>query len=213
MVIPVYCPAALVVVDQAGALMQHWINYLSTTLLVIGLFWLLLSDSRRSLIIAYCVVAIMVFSINIQYWTFGFALSKLITSIMSMVVLSLASVSEDQTEMQIRTTGRVFRAVGFGFCLLLIFFTINASTQFLSLSIDQTLPALAILICGFLMLGISRDPFRIITGLLTVLAGFEIIYGAVEKSLLINGLLAAACLLIAVVGSYLIMPVEGEEQR
>lgn len=192
--------------------MDNWINYLSVGVLVVGLFWLQLSDSRRSLIIAYSVVVLMVFSINIQFWTFGFALSKLITSIMAIVVMSLAPDPGQQPESSGGRAGRVFRSMGLAFCLLLVIFTLNKTTAYLSLSVDQTLPALAILFCGFLMLGISREPFRIIIGLLTILVGFEILYGAIEQSLLVNGLLAAVFLLIAVVGSYLITPPEAEDE-
>lgn len=193
--------------------MENWINYLSVGVLLIGLFWLQLSDSRRSLVIAYSVVVLMVFSINIQFWTFGFALSKLITSIMAIVVMSLAPDYGELLESSGSRTGRVFRSMGLAFCLLLVIFTLNKTTAYLSLTVDQTLPALAILFCGFLMLGISREPFRIIIGLLTILVGFEILYGAIEQSLLVNGLLAAVFLLIAVVGSYLITPPEAEDER
>jgi len=58
---------------EANAVMENWINYLTLVLLSIGLFWLVLSDSRRSIVVAYSVVVIIVFSINVQFWTFGFA--------------------------------------------------------------------------------------------------------------------------------------------
>jgi len=41
--------------------MENWINYLTLVLLSIGLFWLVLSDSRRSIVVAYSVVVIIVF--------------------------------------------------------------------------------------------------------------------------------------------------------
>lgn len=193
--------------------MENWFNYISVTVLIIGLFWLQLSDSRRSIIIAYCVVVFMVFSINFQFWTFGFALSKLITAIMAIVLMALAPDPGQQLESRGNRTGRVFRGLGLAFCLLLVIFTLHKSTAYLSLSVDQTLPSLAILFCGFLMLGVSREPFKIIVGLLTILVGFEILYGAIEQSILVNGLLAAVFLLIAVVGSYLITPAQVEDDQ
>lgn len=193
--------------------MENWINYISGAVMVIGLFWLQLSDSRRSLVIAYSVVVLMVFSINIQFWTFGFALSKMVTAIMAIVVMALAPGPGQSSEASGGLAGRVFRAVVLAFSMLLVIFTIDTTSEYLALSIDQSLPALAILFCGFIMLGISHEPFRIIIGLLTMLVGFEILYGAIEQSLLVNGLLAAVFLLIAVVGSYLITPPEQEEER
>lgn len=192
--------------------MENWINYPVVILLAISLFSLLLSDSHRLMAIAYAVVVIMVFTINIQFWTFGFALSKMITAIMAMLVLMLNPSTHDGSEIGTTQTGSIFRVAGLGFFFLLIILTIDSTSEFLSLSIDQTLPALFILVCGFLLLGASQDPFRVIVGLMTMLVGFEIIYGAVEQSLLINGMLAAVFMIIAVVGSYLTGSFEQKDQ-
>lgn len=198
---------------KASTVMENWINFPTVVLLSIGLFWLLLSDSRRSIVVAYSVVVIVVFSINIQFWTFGFALSKLITALMAMLILILSPSSRDLQEERAMRTGRIFRAAGLVFFMLMIVFTIGDSAKFLSLSIDQTLPALFILVCGFLLIGTAHEPFNVIIGLMTILVGFEIIYGSVEQSLLINGLLAAVFLVIAVVGSYLISSTESTDQQ
>ena len=191
--------------------MDNWINYPTVFLLALGLIWLLLSDSRRAIVIAYAVVVVMVFTINIQFWTFGFALSKLITAIMALLIMILNPSSHELLEGELTRTGRIFRLTGLGFFMLLIIFTINGTSEFLNLSVDQTISALFILVCGFLLLGTSQDTFRVFIGLMTLLIGFEMIYGSVEQSLLINGLLAAVFLFIAVIGAYLTAPAETGE--
>jgi len=196
--------AAFHIVIETGTLMENWINYPSVVLLVISLFWLLLLDSHRSMVIAFAILVILVFTINIQFWTFGFALSKLLTSMMALLIMILTPLSGVTTEGESTRTGRIFRATALGFFLLLVILTINETSAFLNLEIDQTFPALSILVCGFLLFATSQEPFRVILGLLTMLVGFEIIYSSVEQSLLINGLLAAVFLFIAIVGSYLI---------
>jgi hypothetical protein len=50
----------------------------------------------------------------------------------------------------------------------------------------------------------TTSPFYIIVGIMTVFFGFELLYASIETSILINGLLAAMNLLVALVGSYLI---------
>jgi hypothetical protein len=55
---------------------------------------------------------------------------------------------------------------------------------------------------GLLHLGITSDPFQVIIGLLTVLAGFEVLYAAVESSVLVTALLAVVNLGLALAGSY-----------
>jgi len=57
---------------------------------------------------------------------------------------------------------------------------------------------------GLIHLGLTSKPFRVILGLLTVIGGFEIIYAAVESSILLAGLLAGVTLGLALVGTYLI---------
>ncbi len=191
--------------------MQHWVNYLSIGMIEIALFWLILSSSRKSIIYAFSTILILVFSINLQFWTFGFAVTKLITGIMAMLLLLITPAEETLPAGGVGI-GRIFRALSLGMGILLIFSTLASTTQFLSLTIDQTLPSLTILWCGFLLIAFSKDPFRIILGLFTLLTGFEIIYGSVERSLLINALLTAVYLLIAVIGSYLMMPASSEDE-
>jgi len=58
---------------------------------------------------------------------------------------------------------------------------------------------------GLLHIGISEDPFRVGLGLLTALAGFEIIYAAVEPSLAILALMAAVSIGISIIVSYLMV--------
>ncbi|HNR01699.1 MAG TPA: hypothetical protein PKK59_04110 [Anaerolineaceae bacterium] len=193
--------------------MENWINYLTVTLLTVALFGLILADSRRITVIAYGVVVLLLFSINIQFWSFGFALSKLLTGIMAMLILALTPTEETNVTSINPGTGRIFNIVSFGFCIILVLFTINRTSGFLAIELDQSIPALLILLCGFILLGISQESYRIIIGLLTVLIGFEVLYSAIEQSLLINGLLTAVELLIALVGSYLLTPInEGEEE-
>ena len=57
---------------------------------------------------------------------------------------------------------------------------------------------------GLLQLGMTTRVSRIILGLFTLLAGFEILYAVVERSVLVAGLLAVINLGLAMVGSYLL---------
>jgi len=58
---------------------------------------------------------------------------------------------------------------------------------------------------GIIHLGITSDLLHIILGLLTMLAGFEITYAAVEGSVLVAGLLAVINLGLGLAGSYLLI--------
>lgn len=193
--------------------MEHWINYFSVTILAVALFALLLADGRKMILIAYGGMVLMIFVINIQYWSFGFSLTKLLTSLMAIIILMVIPEQRGSPYQELTITGKIFSAVGLGFGIILTLLTIQKTSSFLAISPDQTLPALFTLFCGFIMLGISQQPFRIILGLLLILAGFEILYGSVEQSILINGLLTVVTMLIAFVGSYLLTPVESEREE
>jgi hypothetical protein len=65
---------------------------------------------------------------------------------------------------------------------------------------------------GLLHLGISSQPFRVILGLLTILAGFEILYAAVESSTLVVALLSAVNLGLALTGAYFVVLPREERQ-
>jgi hypothetical protein len=55
---------------------------------------------------------------------------------------------------------------------------------------------------GLLQLGITSDSFQVILGLLTVMGGFEVLYAAVESSVLVTALLVVVNLGLAMAGAY-----------
>lgn len=75
----------------------------------------------------------------------------------------------------------------------------------------QVYGSLVLIGLGLLHLGLTTQPFRMVLGLLTVMAGFEILYAAVESSTLMAGLLALVNLSLALVGAYLIAAPTQEE--
>jgi hypothetical protein len=65
---------------------------------------------------------------------------------------------------------------------------------------------------GLLHLGLTSQPLRVAFGLLTAVAGFEILYSVVEASALVAGLLAAVNLGLALAAAYLLLaPIMEEE--
>jgi len=70
--------------------------------------------------------------------------------------------------------------------------------------LEQAWSALGLIGLGLLQLGLTAQPLRVTLGLLTILSGFEVAYAAVERSVLVAGLLAMINLILALVGAYLI---------
>ncbi len=66
-----------------------------------------------------------------------------------------------------------------------------------------SIPAYLLIALGLLNLGLSDEPMRAGTGLLTLMLGFEIFFAAVEPSLAVTALLAASQFGVALAISYL----------
>jgi hypothetical protein len=72
------------------------------------------------------------------------------------------------------------------------------------ISVEQAYGSMILIALGLLHLGLTNHPFRVVLGLLTLLSGFEILYAAVESSILIAGLLAIVTLGLAIICAYLL---------
>jgi hypothetical protein len=75
----------------------------------------------------------------------------------------------------------------------------------------QAWGALLLIGGGLVHLGIASRGLRTIISLLTILAGFEILYAVVETSTLVAGLQAIVTLGVALTGAYLLGNSVGEE--
>jgi hypothetical protein len=64
---------------------------------------------------------------------------------------------------------------------------------------------------GLLQLGMTAHILRVTIGLMIILSGFEILYSAVEGSVLVAALLAVINLGLALVGSYLLIASNSQE--
>ncbi len=66
---------------------------------------------------------------------------------------------------------------------------------------------------GVLKLGFTSLTFHVILALLTTLAGFEILYGALDKTVFSAGLLSTITMIIALSGAYLLTAPSMETER
>ena len=103
-------------------------------------------------------------------------------------------------------TGKPFR-IGASLLVLLsaMGLTGNVSNLIPELLSNVAQGAMMLLVTGILILGLFDSAFRVGIGLLMLLAGFDILYSAVEPSLAIVALLALVHIGIALVVSYLLL--------
>lgn len=168
---------------------------------------------------------ISIFSLSIQYacvfvlvsltWPLEIAAVKLFAGWIVGVVLGLAltnlpgGISDDRPLIVSELIFRILAAILAG----LFAFTGGAKliTWLPEITLLQAYGGMILIAMGLLHLGLTSQPFRVVLGLLTVLSGFEILYAAVESSILITGLLASVTLGLAVLGAYLIIAPTLEE--
>jgi hypothetical protein len=140
------------------------------------------------------------------HWPVSMAVVKLVTGWMVCAVLGLAQINNDPTQ-EIEGSwpqGRLFRLLASGIFISATFTLSLRASVWLGLSLPIAWGSLLLIGMGLLQLGISAQPFRVILGLLTVMAGFEIIYAAVEGSTMVAAMLSVVNLGLALIGAYIL---------
>ena len=192
-------------------------SLLAVLLFICGL-GILLIQKRHWMTGLLAIQYIGVFSLVSISWPIEIAVVKLVAGWMAAAVLFLTyentPASAEQSRLAVSLPGILFKA----FLAVLIGFAVysmvpDALRWFLGATPQQVLGGLWLLGLGLLQLALSREPIRIITGLLTVISGFEILYATLEASILMTGLLAIINIGLAFVGAYILMASSLEEVR
>ena len=109
-------------------------------------------------------------------------------------------------------SSRVFRLLAALLIVLAVLSIAPVMIQWVpGITLEQAWGGLILIGIGLLQLGFTGHTFRTVLGLLTMLAGFEILYAVVESSTLVEGLLAGVNLILALAGAYLLTAPSMEE--
>ena len=188
--------------------MEFTFAWAAVILILVTSTGLLITHDWRWSIILLAVQYLGVFVLTIQHWPLGMASVKLVAGWMSAAILGMTRSSFPSEEMEegIWPRGRLFRLFAAGIVLLIVWaITPAADTIMADAGYAVTGGSLILVAMGLLHLGISSYILRVVIGLMTVLSGFEILYSAVEGSILVAALLATINLGLALVGAYLLV--------
>src|SRR5512144_1981939 len=184
-------------------------------LLVTSTGLLIVRDWRWSLILL-AAQYVGVFILTLQHWPLGMASVKLVAGWMSAAILGMTRSSFPPQEIEEQgfwPRGRLFRLFAAGIILLIVRVTTPAvDTIVADAGYAITGGSLILIGMGLLHLGITSYILRVVIGLMTVLSGFEILYSAVEGSILVAALLDAIHLGLALVGAYLLIAQHNAER-
>ena len=181
----------------------------AVVLVVITSVGLLLARDWRWSIILLAVQYLGMFVLTLQHWPLGMASVKMVAGWMSAAILGMTRSSlpsEDVDEEYNWPRGWLFRLFAAAIIVLIAaVVTPRVDTIMADAGSAVTDGSLLLIGMGLLHLGITGRILRVTTGLMTVLSGFEILYAAVEGSVLVAALLAVINLGLALVGAYLLI--------
>jgi hypothetical protein len=176
--------------------------FITSILLLLGRDW-------RWLIVALSLQYVGVFLLVMLSWQLEMAVVKVLTGWMAGAVLgvgvAIVPVSWKGEESS-WPSGRWFKLLAAGLITLVVISSAPTIASWLpGVGLEIVLGSLILIGNGLLNLGLTNHPFRVTIGLLTLLAGFEILYAALQVSALVAGLLAGVNLSLALVGAFLIL--------
>ncbi len=149
------------------------------------------------------------------HWPFGLASIKLVTGWMATATLGVTRLDlaeHEQTGESAWPQGRLFRLFAAAIVVILVIAsTPQVETIIPGISRPVIAGGLLLAGMGLLHLGLTAEVLRVILGLLTVMAGFELLYATVETSILLAGLLSIVNLGLALAGAYLMTAAPSEE--
>jgi hypothetical protein len=185
-----------------------WVIWIAVVLLTITSTGMLISRDWRLSLGLLGLQYIGVLWLVAQYWPLSMAAIKLVTGWMAIATLGITQLSTglfDYLSEEFWSQGQLFRIIASGFMLVIVGALVPRIEEIVpGIKLAVISGSLVLIGMGLLHLGISAQPLRIILGLLTVLSGFEIVYAALESSLLVAALLAVVDLGLALTGAFIL---------
>ena len=189
--------------------MEVTFAWAAVAMILITSVGLLLAHDWRWSITLLSIQYIGMFVLALQHWPPGMASVKVIAGWMAAAILGMTRSGlpdENLNEENIWPRGRLFRIFAAGIVVIIVAGTTpSVDTIMADAGFAVTTGSLLLIGMGLLQLGITAHILRTTIGLMTILSGFEIIYSAVEGSILVAALLAVITLGLALVGSYLLI--------
>ena len=192
------------------------ISWIAVFLIFTSTISLLITRDWRWSLAHLALLYLGVFWLTQLHWTISMSAVKLVTGWMVATILGITRAALDPHPAsaleQSWSQGRLFRILSAALAILLaLSVTPNIAKILPGIGIPEVAGSLILMSMSLLFLGLTTEPLQAVIGLLTFLAGFEIIYAAVENAILVAALLATVNLGLALVGAYLLTAGSDEE--
>ena len=196
--------------------MSVFLSWFVIILIAVTSVGLLLARDWRWLVIYLSAQYIGVFILTLQHLPLGMATVKIIAGWMSAAILGMTRSNLGEEDIEETSSalphGRFFRFIA-AVIVGAVAFTAAPFVNAMMADAGMAVAAGSLLLIGMGLfhLSVTDQTLRVTLGLMTVLAGFEVLYAAVESSVLVAALLAVINLGLALVGSYLMTASHAEE--
>lgn len=174
----------------------------------------LVASDWRMRIAGLASIYLVGFIVILQIWPVALASIKLVSGWMGIALLSNSMLDSINQE----TEQRFISETIFRFLMAVLIWIVIAA---IAPSINEWLPipytnlyiGLSLMGSGLLFMSLTDDFFEITLGLLSILAGFDIIYSSLEGSALVTGIYALIVILICLLSGYFSSTVSDREEK
>ena len=185
--------------------MTYWINTIPLAFILIGCLLFLTSSRKQTVFGSVIVIIAAGFSLSIQFSSLFPSLVRLVSSASAFFAIFLSMKESDIEFRAIPKNLGVLRIIAFVIFAILSILLGLKLTDVLQIPVEVAIGGLFSLFCGLLYLGISTTLSKLILAIMVFYTGFVLIFGVLESSILVNGLIAGVILLLGALGSYLII--------
>lgn len=193
--------------------MDNWFNIFPILLILAALLGVFLFETWRRQVVSLAALYLGMFILMVQVNSLALSSAKLISGWMAALLLGLIVPKVDFAPEEGLLSNQVFKIAASVFIWMIGFFIARSVGSVFSTKPEIVFISLAIFGSGMLQLGMKAKPLQVILGVLLIFAGFDLLYSSIETSVLINGLLAAMNLLIALLGTFFENRVSSEEEK
>jgi hypothetical protein len=189
------------------------LNWIASLLILSASISLLLSRDWRWNLGALAAQYLGVFWLVHASWPIATSAVKLITGWMACAALgiTMANMKTDHPAENAWQEGGLFRLFTAALAGLVAFILAVQLSNWLGIALPISWGGLLLVMTGLLLIGITTRPLRVVLGLLALLAGFEILYAAVETAALVTAAQAVITLGLALTGAYMLTAAREEE--
>ena len=187
--------------------MPIWAQWIAAISLAFSATGLLISRSWRWSLGLLALQFFAAFWLSLVHWPLNMAATILVSGWMSVAALGITclNLNDIPAEETSWPQGSTFRFFACGLVILAISASAGNLADWLpNASLPLAWGVLVLIGMGFLHLGMTLDPLRVIIGISTSLLGFEVMYTFIENSVLVAGLLALVSLCLAFTGCFLL---------